>query len=89
MQIIYHGLLLLFTFYVLARIVEVFFIDSLEHISGRLRLSSDIAGATFMAVGSSAPELFVAMLALLRVAEEQAIGSGTIVGSAYLIFWSL
>lgn len=35
-----------------------------------------------MAVGSSAPELFVAILALTKISEQQAIGAGTIVGSA-------
>jgi K+-dependent Na+/Ca+ exchanger-like protein len=70
------------TFYALARIVDVFFIQSLEIISKKLKLSSDIAGATFMAMGSSAPELFVAFLALFRISEEMSIGAGTIVGSA-------
>lgn len=75
-------ILLLFSFYALARLVDVFFVESLEKISKRLKLSSDIAGATFMAVGSSAPELFISILALFRVGEQQSIGAGTIVGSA-------
>jgi len=80
---ILHIILLLFTFYALARVVDVFFVETLEIISKRLKLSSDIAGATFMAVGSSAPELFVSFLALFKVAESaQSIGAGTIVGSA-------
>jgi K+-dependent Na+/Ca+ exchanger-like protein len=82
MELVFHFFILLLTFYVLARLVDVFFIDALEHISARLRLSSDIAGATFMAVGSSAPELFVALFALFYVGSAQAIGAGTIVGSA-------
>ena len=73
---------LILTFYLLAIVVEVYFVETLEIISKRLKLSSDIAGATFMAVGSSAPELFVAFLALFRVQEQQAMGAGTIVGSA-------
>lgn len=73
---------LVLTFYFLAIVVEVYFVETLEIISRRLKLSSDIAGATFMAVGSSAPELFVAILALFRVQEQQAMGAGTIVGSA-------
>lgn len=80
---IFHVVILLFTFYALARVVDVFFVETLEIISKRLKLSSDIAGATFMAVGSSAPELFVSFLALFKVAESsQSIGAGTIVGSA-------
>jgi len=73
---------LVLTFYLLAQVVDVYFVETLEIISKRLKLSSDIAGATFMAVGSSAPELFVSILALFRVQAQQAIGAGTIVGSA-------
>jgi K+-dependent Na+/Ca+ exchanger-like protein len=73
---------LILTFYLLAQVVEIYFVETLEIISKRLNLSSDIAGATFMAVGSSAPELFVSSLALFRVQEQQAMGAGTIVGSA-------
>ncbi len=81
-QFILNIVLLLFTFYLIARVVDVFFVESLEIVSKRLKLSSDVAGATFMAVGSSAPELFVSFLALWRISEQQAIGAGTIVGSA-------
>lgn len=77
-----HAILLLITFYLLAKIVDNYFIHSLEIISAKLKLSSDVAGATFMALGSSAPELFISFLALFRVSEEMSIGSGTIVGSA-------
>jgi len=35
-----------------------------------------------MAIGSSAPELFVSVLAFFRASEQQSIGAGTIVGSA-------
>ncbi|MCA9390415.1 calcium/sodium antiporter [candidate division WWE3 bacterium] len=81
-MVLIHTLVLLFTFYALAKVVDLYFVESLEIISKRLKLSSDIAGATFMAMGSSAPELFVSILALFRASEEMAIGPGTIVGSA-------
>jgi K+-dependent Na+/Ca+ exchanger-like protein len=74
--------LLFLSFYILARVVDLFFVETLEIISKKLKLSSDIAGATFMAVGSSAPELFVSILALTRIGEQQSLGAGTIVGSA-------
>ncbi len=73
---------LLVSFFLLARIVDVFFVDALDKISHDLRLSSDAAGATLMAVGSSAPELFVALFSVLKPGEHQAIGVGSIVGSA-------
>ena len=77
-----QALLLVFTFYALARLIDLFFVETLEIISKKLKLSSDVAGATFMAVGSSAPELFVSILALTKVSEQQSLGAGTIVGSA-------
>lgn len=81
MQILFLVLLLVIIFYLLAIVCDEFFVDSLEIISDRLKLSSDVAGATFMAVGSSAPELFTSILALLQPGSED-VGSGTIVGSA-------
>jgi K+-dependent Na+/Ca+ exchanger-like protein len=82
MEVLLSVFILLFSFYALARVVDIFFIEALEFISKRLRLSSDIAGATFMAMGSSAPEFFISFLAIFRVTSQQAIGAGTIVGSA-------
>ncbi|XP_076360329.1 sodium/potassium/calcium exchanger 4-like isoform X2 [Tachypleus tridentatus] len=46
----------------------------------RLNLSEDVAGATFMAAGSSAPELFTAILGVFIAKGD--VGTGTIVGSA-------
>ncbi|WP_162304392.1 calcium/sodium antiporter [Maribellus luteus] len=82
MAIALYIFILLLSFVLLARIVDLFFIASLDRISRDLRLSSDAAGATLMAVGSSAPELFVALFAVLKPGEHQIIGIGSIVGSA-------
>jgi K+-dependent Na+/Ca+ exchanger-like protein len=81
-MILLYILILLACFIVLARVVDLFFISSLDKISKDLRLSSDAAGATLMAVGSSAPELFVALFAVLKPGDHQVIGIGSIVGSA-------
>jgi len=51
-------------------------------LSRRMRLTSDIAGAFLMAMGSSAPELFTSLLALVKGVEYAELGAGTIVGSA-------
>ncbi len=79
-------LALFVSFYLLAKIVEGYFIGSLDKIASKLKMSSDAAGATLMAVGSSAPELFVAVFAVFRPGESPgahaAIGIGNIVGSA-------
>lgn len=83
MNIIIDVFVLISSFYLIARVIDKYFVEALEIISKKLKLSSDISGATFMAVGSSAPELFIAIFALFRISQsEQAIGSGTIVGSA-------
>lgn len=75
-------LLLLVCFYLLAVICEEFFVPSLDRISDRLKLSSDVAGATLMAAGSSAPEFFTSLIAVFRPGGLEDVGSGTIVGSA-------
>lgn len=81
-MIIVYIFTLLVAFYLLAVICEDFFVSSLDIISNKLKLSSDVAGATFMAVGSSAPELFTALFAVIRPGDHADIGAGTIVGSA-------
>jgi len=81
-MILLYILALLVCFVFLARIVDQFFITSLDKISKDLQLSSDAAGATLMAVGSSAPELFVALFSIFKPGQHQAIGIGSIVGSA-------
>lgn len=68
--------------YILAVITDDFFIVSLDEISKRLKLPSDVAGASLMAAGSSAPELFIALIAVYRGGEHSDLGIGTIVGSA-------
>ncbi|XP_028513776.1 sodium/potassium/calcium exchanger 1 isoform X2 [Exaiptasia diaphana] len=70
---------ILWIFIALAIICDDFFVPSLEAISEKLDLSEDVAGATFMAAGSSAPELFTSVAG---VTVESDVGVGTIVGSA-------
>lgn len=70
------------TFYALHRVTDSYFVQSLEILSTRLRMTSDVAGASLMAMGSSAPELFTSLLALIKGMELADLGAGTIVGSA-------
>jgi len=81
MLILLSFIALLFIFYLLAKVCDNHFVRSLEIITQRLKISQDVSGATFMAIGSSAPELFTAIIALSRVGIES-VGAGTIVGSA-------
>ena len=52
-----HFLGILYVFLGIAIICDDYFVEALERISSALKLSDDVAGATFMAAGSSAPEL--------------------------------
>ena len=69
-----------YMFWGLAIVCDDYFVTSLEDISEALNLSSDVAGATFMAAGSSAPELFTSLMGVFAVKND--VGVGTIVGSA-------
>ncbi len=80
-MILLYVLILIFVFYLLAKICDEYFVSSLDIIAKKWKLSEDVAGATLMAVGSSAPEFFTALIAVMKVGSEQ-VGAGTIVGSA-------
>lgn len=81
MTLLIYILIMLASFYLLAVVCDRYFVYSLDQISEKLKMNSDMAGATLMAIGSSAPELFVSFIALFQPGNE-AIGAGTIVGSA-------
>ncbi|XP_077058098.1 sodium/potassium/calcium exchanger 3 [Siphateles boraxobius] len=78
--ILLHVLCAIYMFYALALVCDDYFVPSLEKISENLQLSEDVAGATFMAAGSSAPELFTSLIGVFIT--EGDVGVGTIVGSA-------
>ncbi|EEC51499.1 2-phosphoglycolate phosphatase, partial [Phaeodactylum tricornutum CCAP 1055/1] len=71
----------LYMFLALAIVCDEFFVPALEEMSSkrRMNLSMDVAGATLMAAGGSAPELFTSLFGTFTESE---IGFGTIVGSA-------
>lgn len=71
----------LYMFLALAIVCDEFFVPALEEMSSerRLNLSMDVAGATLMAAGGSAPELFTSLFGTFQESE---VGIGTIVGSA-------
>ncbi|CAB4060499.1 unnamed protein product [Lepeophtheirus salmonis] len=60
--IIFHILIALYMFIGLSIVCDDFFVPSLDKISQVLNLPPDVAGATFMAAGSSAPELATAVI---------------------------
>ncbi len=68
---------------VLAGLTEYRFVPALEVLSERWKLSPSVAGATLMAMGSSAPELAIAFISLFSGGGEHSeLGLATIVGSA-------
>ncbi|XP_060782042.1 sodium/potassium/calcium exchanger 3 isoform X2 [Neoarius graeffei] len=75
-----HIMSAMYMFYALALVCDDYFVPSLEKICERLHLSEDVAGATFMAAGSSAPELFTSVIGVFITKGD--VGVGTIVGSA-------
>lgn len=81
LEALLYLLILFFVFYLLAKICDQYFVKSLDIISQKLKLPQDVAGATFMAIGTSAPEFFTSVIALFKVGSEN-VGAGTIVGSA-------
>lgn len=72
----------IYLFIGIAIVCDDFFVASLEKICEALGLSDDVAGATFMAAGSSAPELASSAMSLINSGTDNALGVGTIVGSA-------
>merc|ERR1712012_998385 len=67
-------------FVALAIVCDEFFVPSLDVIIEKLGISGDVAGATFMAAGGSAPELFTSVIGVFIAFSD--VGIGTIVGSA-------
>ncbi|XP_060079582.1 sodium/potassium/calcium exchanger 4-like [Ylistrum balloti] len=75
-----HLILVIYMFIALAIVCDEYFVTSLDKICQKLGMSEDVAGATFMAAGSSAPELFTAIIGVFITKGD--VGIGTIVGSA-------
>ncbi|XP_042185903.1 sodium/potassium/calcium exchanger 4a isoform X4 [Oncorhynchus tshawytscha] len=78
--VLLHIFAALYMFLALAIVCDDYFVTSLEKICEKLDLSEDVAGATFMAAGSSAPELFASIIGVFITHGD--VGVGTIVGSA-------
>lgn len=75
-------LVILLAFYVMTEIVDRHFIKSLDNIADWMNLPPSVAGATLLALGTSAPEISTALFALFLEGASPATGVGTIVGSA-------
>nr|XP_048315907.1 sodium/potassium/calcium exchanger 5 isoform X2 [Myodes glareolus] len=78
--IVIYFLIIIYMLMAVSIVCDKYFLPSLEIISDALGLSQDVAGATFMAAGSSAPELVTAFLGVFITKGD--IGISTILGSA-------
>ncbi|XP_034935290.1 sodium/potassium/calcium exchanger Nckx30C isoform X2 [Chelonus insularis] len=78
--VILHVLGVVYMFVALAIVCDEFFVPSLDVIIEKLEIADDVAGATFMAAGGSAPELFTSIIGVFVSFDD--VGIGTIVGSA-------
>jgi K+-dependent Na+/Ca+ exchanger-like protein len=68
-----------YMFVALAIVCDEFFVPALEVYVDIFKISMDVAGATLMAAGGSAPELFTSMFGTMAGSD---LGFSTIVGSA-------
>ncbi|VEL20688.1 unnamed protein product [Protopolystoma xenopodis] len=75
-----HIFATLYMFLGLAIVCDAYFVPSLEVISEVWNLKPDVAGATFMAAGSSAPELATTLVGVFISKDD--VGLGAVVGSA-------
>lgn len=78
--VVLHVVGMTYMFVALAIVCDEFFVPALEVVSTKLEISDDVAGATFMAAGGSAPELFTSLIGVF--VSHSNVGVGTIVGSA-------
>ncbi|KAI4880846.1 hypothetical protein NFI96_010990 [Prochilodus magdalenae] len=78
--VILHIFGMIYMFVSLAIVCDEFFVPTLGVITDKLEISDDVAGATFMAAGGSAPELFTSLIGVFI--SHSNVGIGTIVGSA-------
>lgn len=69
----------LYFFVAIAIVCDELFVPALEEIAAMWNLSDDVAGATLMAAGGSAPELATSLIGTFTGSD---VGFGTIVGSA-------
>lgn len=76
---IFYFLGVIYLFIGLAIVADDFFCPALDVLADDLNLSQDVAGATLMAAGGSAPELFANLIGTFIRSD---VGFGTIVGSA-------
>jgi len=82
--IIVEGIIFIYCFAGLAAVCDKFLVVSLETLCVRWGIREDVAGATFMAFGSAAPEIIIN--AIGTITGESDLGVGAIIGSGMIAF---
>ncbi|CAF2342261.1 unnamed protein product [Rotaria sp. Silwood2] len=78
--VLVYIVLILYSFAAIEIVCDDYFASALERISCNFNLTPDVAGATFMALATSASEFFTSIVGVFFVKSDIALG--TIVGSA-------
>jgi K+-dependent Na+/Ca+ exchanger-like protein len=75
-------IILFVSFYLMSRIISTYFLKSLDNIAQALKIPDSVSGATLLSMGTSAPEISMALVALFVAGTNPGVGVGTIIGSA-------
>ncbi|CAL7946760.1 unnamed protein product [Xylocopa violacea] len=75
-----HAFLGFYCFLLTAFVCHDYLLPSVDRICVQMNISTDVAGATFLAMASSFPEMFVNVIGTFLT--ESDLGTGTVVGSA-------
>jgi len=75
-----HIIIIAYMLLGLNTVCDAYFTGALDQMVNKWNVKPDVAGATFMAAGGSAPELFTSLIG--TIVSESDVGFGTIVGSA-------
>mmetsp|Transcript_7537 Transcript_7537/g.12148 ORF Transcript_7537/g.12148 Transcript_7537/m.12148 type:complete len:406 (+) Transcript_7537:1264-2481(+) len=78
--------LFLYAFLGLAIVCDNYLVPSLETLCIRWHVREDVAGASFMALGSAAPEIIVNAISTYKNADSINLGVGAIMGSSLIAF---
>jgi K+-dependent Na+/Ca+ exchanger-like protein len=89
----FQTLIVLYCFLGLGRVADSYLVTSLETLCVRLNVREDVAGASFMAFGSAAPEIIVNAVATIKAVYTESesgndtnLGVGAIIGSGMIAF---
>ena len=82
--ILLEGVIFVYCFAGLAAVCDKYLVVSLETLCVRWGVREDVAGATFMAFGSAAPEIIIN--AIGTITGESDLGVGAIIGSGMIAF---